>query len=255
MTKWKARLEFGAAFPDGGAAPTGKREKHMAKILVADDEPRLRRLVGDFLQREGHEVHQAENGAQAVELARCVPGLSLILMDVMMPEMDGLAACKEIRAFSKVPVLMLTAKSEEEDELLGFLSGTDDYLTKPFSIPVLLARVKALLKRGGTEEGGVYAAGGIELDARAYTVSAAGKAVELTPREFELLLYFMKNKNIALSREQILNAVWNYDFYGDARTVDTHVKNLRLKLGDSGDAVKTVRGHGYKLTGEARAGE
>ena len=223
----------------------------MVKILIADDEARLRRLVGDFLRREGYEVLEAENGRKAVELARDTPGLSLILMDVMMPEMDGIAACREIRSFSALPVLMLTAKSEEEDELLGFLSGTDDYLTKPFSIPVLLARVKALLKRGGAEEAGAYTAGGIELDVRAYTVKAGGKPVGLTPREFELLLYLMKNKNIALSREQILNAVWNYDFYGEARTVDTHVKNLRLKLGGSGESIKTVRGHGYKLTGEA----
>lgn len=225
----------------------------MAKILVVDDESRLRRLVGDFLRREGHEVLEADNGRLAVELARVTAGLSLILMDIMMPEMDGVTACKEIRAFSPVPILMLTAKGEEEDELIGFLSGTDDYLTKPFSIPVLLARVKALLKRGGTEENSAYSAGTIELDARAYTVKAGGKVVELTPREFELLLYLMKNKNIALSREQILNAVWNYDFYGDVRTVDTHVKNLRVKLGVSGDSIRTVRGHGYKLSDEAVA--
>lgn len=222
----------------------------MAKILVVDDEARLRRLVGDFLRREGHEILEADNGRMAVEVARVTAGLSLVLMDIMMPEMDGVTACKEIRSFSPVPILMLTAKSEEEDELIGFLSGTDDYLTKPFSIPVLLARVKALLKRGGTEESAAYSAGNIELDARSYTVKTEGKAVELTPREFELLLYFMKNKNIALSREQILNAVWNYDFYGDVRTVDTHVKNLRVKLGPGGDYIRTVRGHGYKLSEE-----
>jgi DNA-binding response OmpR family regulator len=142
---------------------------------------------------------------------------------------------------------MLTAKSEEEDELDAFMSGTDDYLTKPFSIPVLLARVRALLKRGGEQEAGVYTAGELTLDTRAYTVKCGGVPAELTPREFEFLLYFMKNKGLALSREQILNSVWNYDFYGDARTIDTHVKNLRLKLGACGGLIKTVRGHGYKL--------
>ena len=217
------------------------------KILLVDDEARLRRLVGDFLRREGYEVVEAENGQAAVDQARTVTGLSLILMDVMMPVMDGLTACREIRSFSTTPILMLTAKSEEEDELIGFMSGTDDYLTKPFSIPVLLARIKALLKRGGEQAADIYKAGGIELDTRAYVVRVEGELVELTPREFEFLLYFMKNKNIALSREQILNSVWNYDFYGDARTIDTHVKNLRIKLGASGECIKTVRGLGYKL--------
>ncbi|MDR1736274.1 MAG: response regulator transcription factor [Oscillospiraceae bacterium] len=219
----------------------------MTKILVTDDEARLRRLVGDFLRREGYEVIEADNGQSAVEMAR-TSNPALIIMDIMMPVMDGITACREIREFSRVPVLMLTAKSEEEDELIGFLSGTDDYLTKPFSIPVLLARIRALLKRGGTETADIYTAGGIVLDSRAYTVKTGDSHCELTPREFELLLYFLKNKNIALSRETILNSVWNYDFYGDARTVDTHVKNLRTKLGAHGENIKTVRGHGYKLT-------
>ncbi len=217
------------------------------KILLVDDEARLRRLVGDFLRREGYQVAEAENGKIAVQTAMNTSGISLIIMDVMMPEMDGYAACKEIRQFSAVPILMLTAKGEEEDELDGFTCGADDYLTKPFSIPVLMARIKALLKRAGEAEEEVFSARGIELDTRAFTVKCNGKIVDLTPREFEFLLYLMKNKNIALSREQILNSVWNYDFYGDVRTIDTHVKNLRIKLGDCGDAIKTVRGHGYKL--------
>jgi DNA-binding response OmpR family regulator len=224
-----------------------RRGVRMTKILVTDDEARLRRLVGDFLRREGYEVIEADNGQSAVEMAR-TSNPALIIMDIMMPVMDGITACREIREFSRVPVLMLTAKSEEEDELIGFLSGTDDYLTKPFSIPVLLARIRALLKRGGTETADIYTAGGIVLDSRAYTVKTGDSHCELTPREFELLLYFLKNKNIALSRETILNSVWNYDFYGDARTVDTHVKNLRTKLGAHGENIKTVRGHGYKLT-------
>jgi DNA-binding response OmpR family regulator len=217
------------------------------KILLVDDETRLRRLVGDFLKREGYEVIEAGDGQSAVEAVRNTPSLSLILMDVMMPIMDGATATQEIRQFSDVPILMLTAKSEEEDELVGFLHGADDYMTKPFSIPVLLARIRALLRRGGTADGNSYKAVGIELDTLSYTVRCNGTPVDLTPKEFELLHYFLKNKNIALSREQILNAVWNYDFFGDARTVDTHVKNLRVKLGECGDAIKTVRGHGYKM--------
>lgn len=202
--------------------------------------------MGDFLRREGYDVIEAENGKIAVEKVRD-SGVSLVVMDVMMPVMDGVTAVREIRTFSKVPVLMLTAKSEEEDELTAFLSGSDDYLSKPFSIPVLLARIKSLLKRGGESDASVYKAGGITLDTRSYTVKCNDDPVELTPREFEFLLYFMKNKGIALSREQILNSVWNYDFFGDARTIDTHVKNLRIKLLDCGDLIKTVRGHGYKL--------
>ncbi|MDR0249355.1 MAG: response regulator transcription factor [Oscillospiraceae bacterium] len=219
----------------------------MVKILIVDDEAKLRRLVGDCLRREGYEVLEADNGKSALDAVTRTGGLSLVVMDVMMPVMDGITALREIRGFSKIPVLMLTAKSEEEDELDAFTSGTDDYLTKPFSLAVLQARIRALLKRGGEAEAAVYTAGGITLDTRAYTVKCNGEPAELTPKEFEFLLYFMKNKGIALSREQILNSVWNYDFFGDARTIDTHVKNMRTKLGACGELIKTVRGHGYKL--------
>ncbi len=219
------------------------------RVLITDDEVRIRRLVGDFLRRDGFEILEAANGQQAVDIVRETPNLSLVIMDVMMPVLDGVDATREIRTFSKVPIIMLTAKSEEEDELTGFVNGVDDYLTKPFSIPVLLARVRAILKRGSEVESTEYSIGEITLDTRAYSVKVSGETVELTPREFEFLLYLMKNKNIALSREQILNSVWNYDFFGDARTIDTHVKNLRTKLGPAGDIIKTVRGHGYKLEG------
>ena len=217
------------------------------KILIVDDEPRLRRLLCDFLRRETYEVIEATNGRTAVDTLRETPGISLIIMDVMMPIMNGVEACREIRMFSDIPILMLTAKSQEEDELEGFSSGADDYLTKPFSMPVLLARVHALLRRGGETGETKLSSGEITIDIRAHQLLISNKPVDVTPREFELMLYFMKNKNIALSREQILNMVWNYDFYGDARTIDTHIKNLRMKLGAAGEKIKTVRSYGYKL--------
>ncbi len=217
------------------------------KILLVDDEARLRRLLGDFLRRDGYEVQEAVNGEEAVRVMRETPGVAMVIMDVMMPVMNGVDACEEIRTFSKTPVLMLTAKSQEEDELEAFACGADDYLTKPFSMPVLLARVRALLRRGGETEETSLIAKDITVDIKAHEVYSSGKVVDVTPREFELLLFLLKNKNIALSREQILNAVWNYDFFGDARTIDTHVKNLRMKLGGPGEYIKTVRSYGYKL--------
>lgn len=217
------------------------------KVLIVDDEARLRRLLSDFLRRESFEIAEASNGREAVSILRETSGVSLIIMDVMMPVMNGVDACREIRMFSDIPILMLTAKSQEEDELDGFSSGADDYLTKPFSMPVLLARVHALLKRGGETGETRLSSGEITIDMRAHQLFASGRPVDVTPREFELMHYFMKNKNIALSREQILNMVWNYDFYGDARTIDTHVKNLRMKLGPAGERIRTVRSYGYKL--------
>ncbi|MEA4964373.1 MAG: response regulator transcription factor [Oscillospiraceae bacterium] len=217
------------------------------KILIADDEARWRRLVGDFLRGEGYEVCEAENGREAVAALRREPDLELCILDVMMPEMDGIAACRKIREFSAVPVMILTARDDDETELFGFDCGADEFISKPLKFAVFLARVRALLKRtaGPGEEG--FTVADIHIDTLGRTVAANGDPVALTPREYELLLYFVQHRNIALSREQILSAVWNIDYFGDARTVDTHVKNLRMKLGNAGDALKTVRGRGYKL--------
>jgi DNA-binding response OmpR family regulator len=216
------------------------------KILVADDEERWRRLVGDFLRNEGFKVVEAADGRQAVELLRREEDIGLVILDIMMPVMDGVAACQAIREFSTVPVIMVTAKTDEDSEVLGFVCGADEYISKPLKFPVFIARIKALLKRSGAGSG-VLEVGGIVIDPAGHTVTVNGQPISLTPREFELLLYVAQNKNIALSRQQILSAVWNFDYYGDARTVDTHVKNLRMKLGDCGAQLKTVRGRGYKL--------
>lgn len=216
------------------------------KILIADDEERWRRLVGDFLRNEGFKVVEAANGRQAVELLKQEDDIGLVILDIMMPVMDGVAACQAIREFSTVPVIMVTARTDEDSEVLGFVCGADEYISKPLKFPVFIARIKALLKRSGTSSSVVEAAG-ITIDPAAHTVTVDGEQINLTPREFELLLYVAQNKNIALSRQQILSAVWNFDYYGDARTVDTHIKNLRMKLGAHGAALKTVRGRGYKL--------
>lgn len=218
------------------------------KILIVDDESRMRKLVRDFLVKKGYLVAEAENGEQALEMFYSDNSISLILLDVMMPYMDGWQVCKEIRKTSKVPIIMLTAKSEEQDELLGFELGVDEYITKPFSPKILVARVDAILRRAnkiGTD--GIIKVGTIEINKLAHQVTVAGKNVELSYKEFELLLYFVENKGIALSRENILNAVWNYDYFGDARTIDTHVKKLRAKLGPEADYIKTIWGMGYKL--------
>lgn len=218
------------------------------KILIADDEERWRRLVGDFLRNEGYKTVEAADGAQAVELIRQDSDISMAILDIMMPNMDGIEACQNIRSFSNVPIIILTAKGDEESEVMGFVCGADEYISKPVKFPVFIARVKALLKRSVSVRSLVEVSG-ITIDPDAHTVRVDGEEIFLTPREFELLLYLAQNKNIALSRQQILSAVWNFDYYGDARTVDTHVKNLRMKLGPRGSALKTVRGRGYKLEG------
>ena len=217
------------------------------KILVVDDESRMRKLVKDFLQKREYEVIEAENGEDAVNIFCSTTGIDLIILDVMMPKMNGWQACKEIRNISKVPIVMLTAKSEEQDELLGFELGVDEYISKPFSPKILTARVEAILRRTVGEEESVISLCGIEVDKLAHIVKIDGKEIELSFKEFELLTYFMENKGVALSREKILNNVWNYDYFGDARTIDTHVKKLRSKMGDKGDLIKTIWGLGYKF--------
>ncbi len=219
------------------------------KILVVDDESRIRKLVRDFLVKKGFEVVEAENGKDAVDLFFETNDFDLIILDIMMPVMDGWQVCREIRAYSKVPIIMLSAKSDERDELMGFELGVDEYISKPFSPKVLVARIEALLRRVNGMEGeeGKLEAGGIVLDKTAHVVTIDGQTVDLSFKEFELLSYFMENQSVALSREKILNHVWNYDYYGDARTIDTHVKKLRSKMGDKGDCIKTVWGMGYKF--------
>lgn len=218
------------------------------KILVVDDESRMRKLVKDFLSREGYTVLEAADGVEAMDIFYEDKDIALIILDVMMPRMDGWQVCREIRESSKVPVIMLTARSEERDELQGFELGVDEYISKPFSPKILVARVNAILRRTlGTDDGDVISAGGIVIDKAAHIVKIDGKSVDLSYKEFELLAYFIENQGIALSREKILNNVWNYDYFGDARTIDTHVKKLRSKLGDKGEYIKTIWGMGYKF--------
>ena len=218
------------------------------KILVVDDESRMRKLVRDFLVKQNFDVLEAGDGEEAVDIFFREKDIALIILDVMMPKMDGWQVCREIRAYSKVPIIMLTAKSDERDELQGFDLGVDEYITKPFSPKILVARVEAILRRSNllTNED-IISAGGIELNKSAHQVKIDGKDIELSFKEFELLAYFMENQGIALSREKILNNVWNYDYFGDARTIDTHVKKLRSKLGVKGDMIKTIWGMGYKF--------
>ena len=218
------------------------------KILVVDDESRMRKLVKDFLVRQGYTVLEAADGMEAMDYFYEDKDIALIILDVMMPKMDGWQVCREIRMHSKVPIIMLTARSEERDELQGFDLGVDEYISKPFSPKILVARVEAILRRtqgsGNTDE---ISAGGIVVDKAAHTVMSDGSPVDLSFKEFELLTYFIENQGIALSREKILNNVWNYDYFGDARTIDTHVKKLRSKLGDKGEYIKTIWGMGYKI--------
>ena len=217
------------------------------QILVVDDESRMRKLVKDFLQREGYSVLEAGDGMEAMDIFYDQK-IDLVILDVMMPKMDGWQTCREIRRDSTVPIIMLTARSEERDELQGFELGVDEYISKPFSPKILVARVGALLKRiYGTDAEEKMEAGGIELDKAAHQVWVDGKSINLSYKEFELLTYFLENQGIALSREKILNNVWNYDYFGDARTIDTHVKKLRNKLGDKGNYIKTIWGMGYKF--------
>ena len=220
------------------------------KVLVVDDESRMRKLVRDFLVKQDYEVLEAGDGEEALDLFYEQKDIALVILDVMMPKMDGWQVCREIRKYAKVPIIMLTAKSDEHDELQGFELGVDEYITKPFSPKILVARVEAILRRTGQfNSEDIIRVGGIELNKAAHQVKLDGKDVELSYKEFELLAYFMENEGIALSREKILNNVWNYDYFGDARTIDTNVKKLRSKLGDKGEMIRTVWGLGYKMEG------
>ena len=218
------------------------------KILVVDDESRMRKLVRDFLVKKDFEVLEAGDGAEAIDIFFATKDIALVILDVMMPKMDGWQVCREIRQYSKVPIIMLTAKSDEKDELQGFDLGVDEYITKPFSPKILVARVEAILRRSNVlAADDTMEAGGIELNKAVHEVLIDGKSVELSYKEFELLAYFMSTQGVALSRERILNNVWNYDYFGDARTIDTHVKKLRSKLGAKGEYIKTIWGMGYKF--------
>ena len=220
------------------------------KILVVDDESRMRKLVRDFLVRSGYEVLEAGDGEAALDIFYQTKDIALLILDVMMPKMDGWEVCREIRQSSRVPIIMLTARGEESDELMGFDLGVDEYISKPFSPKILVARVGAILRRTGktAEASEIKKAGKLVLDKTAHEVTIDGNPVELSFKEFELLDYFLDNQGIALSREKILNNVWNYDYFGDARTIDTHVKKLRSKMGEKGDLIKTIWGMGYKLS-------
>lgn len=218
------------------------------KILVVDDESRMRKLVRDFLVKDGYDVLEAGDGEEALEIFFGHKDIALIVLDVMMPKLDGWQVCREVRALSKVPIIMLTARSDERDELQGFQMGVDEYISKPFSPKILVARIEAILRRTNpltADE--ILSCGGIRIDKAAHQVLIDGKGVDLSYKEFELLVYFVENKGIALSREKILNNVWNYDYFGDARTIDTHVKKLRSKMGEKGEMIKTIWGMGYKL--------
>lgn len=222
------------------------------KVLIVDDESRMRKLVKDFLGREGYLVREAGDGMEALEIFYEEKDIALIILDVMMPRMDGWQTCREIRQSSQVPIIMLTARSEEHDELQGFELGVDEYISKPFSPKILVARVEAILRRShAIGAGDVIDAGGIMIDKAAHQVKIDDTEIDLSFKEFELLAYFVENQGIALSREKILNNVWNYDYFGDARTIDTHVKKLRSKLGDKGNYIKTIWGMGYKFEVEA----
>lgn len=217
------------------------------KVLVVDDEARMRKLVRDFLTVKGYQVLEAEDGEQAVEMFFGQKDIALLILDVMMPKMDGWEVCKSIRQYSQVPIIMLTARGEERDELQGFKLGVDEYISKPFSPKILVARVEAILRRSRGSAEDTAEAGGIRIDKAAHQVTIDGKVIDLSYKEFELLTYFMENQGLALSREKILNHVWNYDYFGDARTIDTHVKKLRSKMGEKGDYIKTIWGMGYKF--------
>ena len=224
------------------------------KILVVDDESRMRKLVRDFLEKQNYIVIEAGDGEEAVDIFFREKDIALILLDIMMPKMDGWQVCREIRQYSKVPIIMLTARSDERDELLGFNLGVDEYISKPFSPKILVARVDAVLRRSGAASSeDVLESAGIRIDRTAHQVTIDDKPVDLSFKEFELLSYFVENKGIALSREKILNAVWNYDYFGDARTIDTHVKKLRSKMGDKGNLIKTIWGMGYKFEPPAQS--
>ena len=217
-------------------------------ILIVDDESRMRKLIKDFLTAKGYSILEAEDGEKALEVfEQNEAKIDLILLDVMMPKLDGWSVLRQIRQTSKVPIIMLTARGEEQDELFGFELGVDEYISKPFSPKILVARVEAILKRTQGETKEVKDYGGIEIDKEGRTVTVEGKVLELSLREYELLIYLVENENIALSRDKILNNVWNYDYYGDSRTIDSHIKKIRHKLGKRGKYIKTMRGVGYKF--------
>ena len=221
------------------------------KVLVVDDESRMRKLVRDFLVKSNYDVLEAGNGEEALDIFYKQKDIALIVLDVMMPKMDGWQVCREVRTYSKVPIIMLTARTDERDELQGFQLGVDEYIAKPFSPKILVARIEAILRRTNQLDiGEILSCGGIQVSKAAHQVLIDGKQVDLSYKEFELLVYFIENKGIALSREMILNNVWNYDYFGDARTIDTHVKKLRSKLGEKGDLIKTIWGMGYKMEAE-----
>ena len=227
---------------------TGGQTMEKLKVMVVDDEARMRKLVRDFLEKQDYQVIEAENGEKAVDIFFDEKDIALIILDVMMPKMDGWQVTREIRQFSKVPIIMLTARADERDELLGFELGVDEYISKPFSPKILVARVNAVLRRSGKAAAeDVLEVAGIRVDKAAHQVTIDGKPIELSFKEFELLQYFVENNGIALSREKILNAVWNYDYFGDARTIDTHVKKLRSKMGAKGEYIRTIWGMGYKF--------
>jgi two-component system, OmpR family, response regulator ResD len=218
-------------------------------IMIADDEDRMRKLIGDFLKKAGYHVIEAENGKIASDIFKEVPNIDLVILDVMMPILDGWTVCREIRKTSRVPIIMLTARGEETDQLFGFELGANEYVTKPFSPTILVARVQALLRlvEETQKSKPIIEYCGLQINKNAHYVSVDGSPIDLSPKEYELLLYLVENEGVALSREQILNAVWNFDYFGDSRTVDTHIKKLRLKLGAKGDTIQTVRGFGYRF--------
>lgn len=217
-------------------------------VLVVDDEQRMRKLIKDFLNAKGYDILEAEDGEKALEVFENNKNkINIILLDVMMPKLDGWSVLRHIRQESKVPIIMLTARGEEQDELFGFELGVDEYISKPFSPKILVARVEAILKRTEKEEKEIKDYGGIIIDKDGRTVKVEGKQVELSLREYELLIYLVENENIALSRDKILNNVWNYDYYGDSRTIDSHIKKIRHKLGKRGKYIQTIRGIGYKF--------
>ncbi len=217
------------------------------KILIVDDESRMRKLVSDYLIKSNFHVLEAADGEEALDVFYANKDIALIVLDVMMPKLDGWEVCKEVRTMSKVPIIMLTAKSDERDELKGFELGVDEYIGKPFSPKILVARIEAVLRRTVGVESKILECGGIVVDKGAHQVTIDGDSVDLSFKEFQLLVYFLENRGIALSRDKILNQVWNYDYFGDARTIDTHVKKLRSKMGPKGDMIKTIWGVGYKL--------
>ncbi|SKC59098.1 response regulator transcription factor [Maledivibacter halophilus] len=215
------------------------------KILIVEDESRMRRLISDYLKKEGYSIIEADNGKKAIDIFSSEK-IDLIILDIMMPKYDGWTVCREIRKISNIPIIMLTARSEESDELFGFELGADEYITKPFSPKILVARVKALLKRSYMEEEKI-SYDGLEIDVNGHRVFIEGREIEMTPKEYELLIFMTQNKGAALSREQILNSVWGYDYFGDLRTVDTHIKRLRMKLENKSNYIQTVRGVGYRF--------